>query len=99
MFSCGQKKQDPSKTEQSEVHQDESDAILKLDNGNLWTANSETWLALKSQLTVDVHEALKKAKIEIPFPQRDLHIKSGESLNMDNKSTITKIRAKKNPLK
>ena len=64
-----------------------------------WTANSETWLALKSQLTVDMHEALKKAKIEIPFPQRDLHIKSGGSLNTDNKSTTEKTRAKKIPQK
>jgi len=64
-----------------------------------WTANSETWLALKSQLTVDMHEALKKAKIEIPFPQRDLHIKSGGSLNTDNKSTTEKTRVKKIPQK
>jgi small-conductance mechanosensitive channel len=61
-----------------------------------WTGNSESWLELKSQITVNIHDALKRAKIEIPFPQRDLHIKSGEKLQMDNKSTITKTRVKKN---
>ena len=63
-----------------------------------WTANSEGWMEVKSNVTVEIHEALKRAKIEIPFPQRDLHIKSAEglkgtetSLNAINTKTTRKI--------
>ena len=62
-----------------------------------WTTNFETWLIIKSELTLAVHEALKKANIEIPFPQRDLHVKSARGLTNlqfpDGKTTATK----KNP--
>ena len=54
-----------------------------------WTASSEGWLQLKSNITVEIHEALKRAKIEIPFPQRDLHIKSAEGLKETDKSLET----------
>ena len=40
-----------------------------------WTA-SEGWWVVKSDLAVAVNEALKEASIEIPFPQRDLHLRS-----------------------
>ncbi len=50
-----------------------------------WT-DSDQWYALKSDLTVNVHDAIVTASIHIPFPQRDLHFRSmdpgaGESLN------------------
>ena len=32
---------------------------------------------IKSKLYFDIFEALDQAGIEIPFPQRDLHLKSG----------------------
>jgi small-conductance mechanosensitive channel len=54
-----------------------------------WTANSEGWLQLKSDMTVKIHKALKQAKIEIPFPQRDLHIKTAEGLKGTEKSLGT----------
>ncbi|MEJ2051237.1 MAG: mechanosensitive ion channel, partial [Calditrichota bacterium] len=41
-----------------------------------WTDNFEEWLNLKSEVTVMVSNALKEANIEIPFPQRDLHLRS-----------------------
>jgi small-conductance mechanosensitive channel len=41
-----------------------------------WTANFDTWLRLKSEVTIQVEAAIKKASIEIPFPQRDLHLRS-----------------------
>ena len=41
-----------------------------------WTADFEEWLNLKSEITVLVNKALKEANIEIPFPQRDLHLRS-----------------------
>jgi small-conductance mechanosensitive channel len=40
-----------------------------------WTA-SERWFALKSDLTVKVNRAIVDSGIEIPFPQRDLHLRS-----------------------
>jgi potassium efflux system protein len=41
-----------------------------------WTDSADTWLQLQSDVTVAINNALKKAKIEIPFPQRDLHLRS-----------------------
>ena len=41
-----------------------------------WTASFETSLQTKSELTLAVSEALAAAGIEIPFPQRDLHLRS-----------------------
>ncbi len=40
-----------------------------------WT-NFENWYQVASDVTVQVNNALKEAGIEIPFPQRDLHVKS-----------------------
>jgi len=42
----------------------------------VWTARSEEAETVASQLAVAVHAALTAAKIEIPFPQRDVHIRS-----------------------
>jgi potassium efflux system protein len=42
----------------------------------VWTANQNDLLYMKSELTIGVYKALKEAGIEIPFPQRDLHIKN-----------------------
>ena len=50
MFSCVQKKQDPSKTKQTVEHKDESENVLKLDNGNLWSANTETTDGIKNMI-------------------------------------------------
>lgn len=43
-----------------------------------WT-NIENRLSVESELHVLVQERLGEAGIEIPFPQRDLHIRSGET--------------------
>ncbi len=40
-----------------------------------WTS-SEAFVALRSDLMVQVHTALIEANIEIPFPQRDLHLRT-----------------------
>jgi len=40
-----------------------------------WTA-SESWWTVNSDLAVAVNNALKEADIEIPFPQRDLHLRT-----------------------
>ncbi|HSF14362.1 MAG TPA: mechanosensitive ion channel domain-containing protein [Vicinamibacteria bacterium] len=41
-----------------------------------WTANFDDFLRIRSELAVGVHDALMRAGFEIPFPQRDLHVKS-----------------------
>jgi len=41
-----------------------------------WSSQQDTWLQLQSDVTVAVAKALREAGIEIPFPQRDLHIRS-----------------------
>lgn len=41
-----------------------------------WSAWQDTWFQLQSDVTVAVAKALQEAGIEIPFPQRDLRIRS-----------------------
>jgi len=41
-----------------------------------WSAWQDAWFQLQSDVTVAVAKALREAGIEIPFPQRDLHIRS-----------------------
>jgi len=41
-----------------------------------WSAQQDTWFQLQSDVTVAVAKALREADIEIPFPQRDLHVRS-----------------------
>jgi len=43
-----------------------------------WTAKFDSWLRISSQVAVNVNDDLAAAGIEIPFPQRDLHLKSME---------------------
>jgi small-conductance mechanosensitive channel len=40
-----------------------------------WTV-SENWVGLKSAVAVEINDALAEAGIQIPFPQRDLHLRS-----------------------
>ncbi|MFA6087975.1 mechanosensitive ion channel family protein [Mucilaginibacter sp.] len=40
-----------------------------------WAADINTWLSLKSRILTDIYLAFAKEGIEIPFPQRDLHLK------------------------
>jgi small-conductance mechanosensitive channel len=44
----------------------------------LWT-HVEYWVQVSSDINVAIHAALSEAGISIPFPQRDLHVKSIES--------------------
>ncbi len=41
-----------------------------------WTGNYERWWMLGSEVSMAINDALKEAGIEIPFPQRDLHVRS-----------------------
>ena len=46
----------------------------------VWTDDFDLGADIRSELALDIHAALKAAGIEIPFPQRDLHIRSVEGL-------------------
>jgi potassium efflux system protein len=41
-----------------------------------WTNNYGEWVAIRSDMTIRVYDALNAAGIEIPFPQQDLHVRS-----------------------
>jgi small-conductance mechanosensitive channel len=41
-----------------------------------WTDDFDRWQALASEVMIEVYAALGKAGIEIPLPQRDLHVRS-----------------------
>ena len=41
-----------------------------------WTPAYDRWWRIRSEMAVAVSAALKEAGIEIPFPQRDLHVRS-----------------------
>jgi potassium efflux system protein len=44
----------------------------------VWTARFEEALMIRSELAVRVHAALTAAKIAIPVPQRDIHIRNAD---------------------
>jgi small-conductance mechanosensitive channel len=68
-----------------------------------WTANYDRWFFVESEVKVAVNNALKDAGIEIPFPQRDLHVRSvdeaaGEALAPGGGAAVVK-RSKPAPKK
>ena len=51
------------------------DSALKFEL-RFWSAEQDSWFQLQSDVTIAIAKALEKAGIEIPFPQRDLHVRS-----------------------
>jgi small-conductance mechanosensitive channel len=41
-----------------------------------WTNDFGDWVTIRTEMTARVYEALRREKIEIPFPQQDLHLRS-----------------------
>ena len=41
-----------------------------------WTNDFFGWVAVRTDLAIRVHDALKQAKIGIPFPQQDAYVRS-----------------------
>jgi potassium-dependent mechanosensitive channel len=41
-----------------------------------WTDRADEWFTVRSELAVAIHAALRDAHIEIPFPQRDVRLRS-----------------------
>jgi len=41
-----------------------------------WVADINTWIIVRSEIMTSIYKAFAENGIEIPFPQRDLHVKS-----------------------
>jgi potassium efflux system protein len=48
-----------------------------------WTSDFASWVQIRSDIRVAINKAFKEKKIEIPFPQRDLHIISDKTKEKD----------------
>jgi small-conductance mechanosensitive channel len=44
----------------------------------VWVLDADNWLVVSSELHQEIERRFRKAKIEIAFPQRDLHLRSRE---------------------
>lgn len=42
-----------------------------------WTSDFSEWMEIRSNIRIAIDKAFKEMGIEIPFPQRDLHLKTG----------------------
>ncbi len=52
-----------------------------------WTSNFSEWIRIRSDIIFKVHDILKENNISIPFPQRDLHLRSiDQSIEIKNKN-------------
>jgi len=49
-----------------------------------WTNEFGEWVAIRSNLAVRVHDALKAAGIVIPFPQQDVHLRTVSPAALQN---------------
>ena len=47
-----------------------------------WTGAYEDWFQTRSELAVAVNRGLQEAGIEIPYPQRDLHLRSADPASL-----------------
>ncbi|MGD9590113.1 MAG: mechanosensitive ion channel domain-containing protein [Pyrinomonadaceae bacterium] len=43
----------------------------------VWTVDTDGWVALRSELVADVYNSLNEAGIGIPFPTRDIYLRTG----------------------
>jgi len=51
----------------------------------VWSTNIDQWMRIRSDVAVAALAALSSAGIAIPFPQRDVHIKSmGTAVSPDS---------------
>ena len=56
----------------------------------------DTGMTVQSDVAVNIYDALEDAGIEIPFPQRDLHLRSADpSLSFSNPPTAASMPAEK----
>jgi small-conductance mechanosensitive channel len=50
-----------------------------------WTDQFEQWLRIRSEIIFAIHDTLYENDISIPFPQRDLHLKSVDPVILSQK--------------
>ncbi len=60
----------------------------------IWTT-MDTGLTVKSEVAMKIYEALEAEGIQVPFPQRDLHIKSIDAAVLETGRKITKSNPEK----
>jgi small-conductance mechanosensitive channel len=63
-----------------------------------WTSNYPDWIFIRSDIRIAIDKAFEEENIVIPFPQRDLHVKSGFDFPGAN-SDIKDKTTNKNPQK
>ena len=64
--------------------------------GLFWTSNFENWMEVNSDVAVSMNKMLKQEGIEIPFPQRDLHLRSVDS-NLDKTILVSSTSEAETP--
>lgn len=57
---------------------------------SFWVNNIRQWAVVKSDMILAIHRAFKENRIEIPFPQQDLHIRSVVKDGLSKKTEIEK---------
>lgn len=45
-----------------------------------WTSNFGEWIRIRSDIIFEIFDVLKQHNVEIPFPQRDVHVRSIEEV-------------------
>jgi len=80
-------------TQRKDIMQDPAPTVLFNEMGEssldfrllFWTTSFSKWLQIRSEVIFEIFDLLKENNIEIPFPQRDVHIRSiEEQLKIDN---------------
>ncbi len=60
-----------------------------------WIGDAETRLTVQSEITVKINQMIKEEGIEIPFPQRDLHLRSADAGIFDRIHAVDESISKK----
>ena len=63
-----------------------------------WTINFDDWIRIRSEVHFAINDILAEEGIEIPFPQRDVHVRSWEPLEVKEgraESTTRPLKDKK----
>jgi potassium efflux system protein len=60
-----------------------------------WIAEADTRLTIQSEVAVKINQMIKEAGIEIPFPQRDLHLRSADAKVFDRIHAVDESLTKK----
>ncbi len=60
-----------------------------------WIADADTRLTIQSEVTVKVNQLIREAGITIPFPQRDLHLRSADAKIFDRINMVDESISKK----